>query len=172
MSFSENISEFLDKQIKEKELYLRRGLELARYPIQSKEINEVAAAFAKAQGEFPAISKGTKGFNYKYAELSNILNMVRPVLAQHDLYFQQYMTRDNMLHTRIGHVSGQWFESQFVIPIPTEKEFYEIGGKKTSYMQEIGSRRTYARRYEAITMLGIHPEGEDDDGRGYVSKQY
>ena len=72
------------------------------------------------------------------------------------------MTLDGILHTRIGHASGQFFESQYKIPVPTETEF-SASNKKTSYMQELGSRRTYVRRYEILAILGINPEGEDSD---------
>ncbi len=159
----QSLAAVLEKIIKEKELYLKRGIELTFHPTQSDTINEISAALSKAQGEFSPLAKNTKGYNYKYTELACLLTMVIPILSNNQLAFTQYMTKDNILHTRISHSSGQWIESQFQIPMPSEKEFNETSGKKTSYMQEIGCRRTYARRYEALAILGIHPEGDDTD---------
>jgi hypothetical protein len=152
----------IEKVIKERDMYLKRGLELASYPHYSGSLDEMYPAFAEAQGEFPSIVKEKKGYGYKYAELSSVLNLVIPVLSKHGLNLTQYMTRDCILHTRIGHASGQFFESQYKIPVPTEAEF-SSSNKKTSYMQELGSRRTYVRRYEILAILGINPEGEDSD---------
>jgi len=157
------LSIMIDTITKQRDLYLKRGLELASFPHQSSETALVFEAFAAAQGEFPSIIKLKQGYGYKYAELSHVLAMVTPVLSKNGLHFTQYMSRDNILHSRIGHSSGQYFESQYKIPALSEEEF-SSSSRKTSYMQELGSRRTYIRRYEALALLGIHPEGEDTDG--------
>lgn len=157
-----NSALLIQQLIKEKELYFQRGMELKNKPLRSPEVNEVFAAFSKAQGEFTPIVKGTKGFNYKYAELCDILDMVRPVLSKYDLHLSQSMSSATLMHTRIGHSSGQFFESQWEIALPNHET-----GSKMSYMQELGSRRTYARRYEALSILGLHPQGEDDDAAPY-----
>lgn len=159
-----DIAIILDKVTKERDMYLKRGLELSYHPHQSTSVAEVFEAFSTAQGEFPAITKGKQGYGYKYAELSSVLGIIIPILSKHGLHFTQYITRDTILHTRIGHKSGQFFESQYRIPLPTPEEFSHEK-KKTSYMQELGSRRTYVRRYEALAILGLNPEGEDNDAR-------
>ena len=153
----------IDRIIKERDLYLKRGLEIARYPHQSTALDEIYSAFATAQGEFPPITKGKSGYGYKYAELSTVLGLVIPILSKHGLHLTQYMTRNSILHTRIGHSSGQFFESQYLLPVPTQQEF-EVVNKKKSYMQELGTIRTYVRRYETLAILGIQPENEDTDG--------
>ena len=149
----------MQQLIKEKEQYLRRGLELANRPLQSQEVDKIYAAFGKAQGEFTAIIKNTKGFNYKYADLADIIDMVRPVFDKYGLHISQYMYGKKDMHTRIGHDSGQFFESQWELPIPEENSY----SGKMSFMQECGSRRTYARRQELLSILGLQPSGEDDD---------
>ena len=159
-----DIALVVDKIIKERDSYLKRGLELASYPHQSTKVDEIYSAFATAQGEFPPITKGKSGFGYKYAELSTVLGLIVPILSKHGLHITQYMTRNNILHTRIGHSSGQYFESQYSLPIPTQQAFEE-GNKKKSYMQELGTIRTYVRRYEAIALLGINPEDDTDGAR-------
>jgi len=153
------LSNLIGQLVKEKEQYLRRGLELAQHPFQSAEVDKVYAAFSKAQGAFTAIIKNTKGYNYRYAELSDILEMVRPILAKYGLHLSQYMSSKTTMHTRIGHDSGQWFASQWEVPMPQEGTTQT----KMSFMQELGSRRTYARRYEVLSILGLQPQGEDND---------
>jgi len=158
-----DISTVLDRVTKERDLYLKRGLELASYPAQSPVTKEVFMAFAQAQGKFPSIAKEKQGYGYKYAELSSVLSHIIPILSEHGLHFTQYTTRKNILHTRIGHASGEYFESQYEMPFPTQEEFLQTNKKKTSYMQELGTIRTYTRRYEALALLGIHPD-DDTDG--------
>lgn len=157
-----NLAIVIGQLIQENKQYFQRGMELAKHPLQSPEVNEVYAAFAQAQGDFTAITKDTKGYNYTYADLATILDSVRPVLSKYGLHLSQYSSAGRKLHTRIGHKSGQFFESQFEVPYPTENS-----QSKMNFMQEIGSRRTYARRYEVLSILGLAPKGEDDDAAGY-----
>lgn len=155
-----DLSLIIDKIIKERDLYYKRGLELASYPHQSPKTEDVFAAFSQAQGEFPKITKDTQGYGYKYADLSKILSTITPILGKHGLHITQFITRNDMLHTRIGHSSGQYFESQCKLPNPPA----DTSGKR-NYMQELGSQRTYIRRYEILALLGINPEGDDQDGK-------
>lgn len=154
----------LQSLIADRDDFLKRGIALATYPMQSKETADVFTAFSTAQSLFPNVSKDTQGYGYKYADLSAVLRPIIPILSEHGLHFTQYTTRKNMLHTRIGHSSGQFFESQCEMPFPTPEEFSNLN-KKTSYIQELGSIRTYIRRYEALAILGINPAGEDTDAR-------
>ena len=158
----DNISTVLDRVTKERDLYLKRGLELASYPTQSPVVKEVFTAFAQAQAKFPSIAKEKQGYGYKYAELSSVLSSTLPILAEFELHFTQYTTRKNILHTRIGHSSGEYFESQYEMPFPTPEEFSAKNTKKTSYMQELGTIRTYTRRYEALALLGLQPDDDTD----------
>lgn len=157
------MNDLITQILKERDIYLKRGLELASYPQQSPAVEEVFEAFSQAQGEFPAVTKAQKGYGYRYADLATILATVRPHLSKYGLHFTQYITRDSILHTRVGHKSGQYFESQYKMPTLTEEAFARLN-KKTTYMQELGSRRTYIRRYEALAILGLNPDGEDTNG--------
>lgn len=164
----------LDKVTRERDLYLKRGLELRAeidhlknesfYPIQTNELNEVFTALAEAQGEFPLIQKDSMNYNkQKYASLEYILQQIKPILKKYKLNFHQYFTGRNTLHTRIGHSSGQFFESQYQVYFPTRVEHKESKSTRP-YEQELGCIRTYVRRYEAVAILGIQPGGEDTDG--------
>jgi len=175
----------LDKITKQRDDYLKRGHELKReleeaksyivdikkklevantgYPYHSEKLDEVFTAFSKAQGDFPAIArnKKLKHRNSKYASLGGVLEAIIPSLAKNGLHITFIITRTNVLHTRIGHSSGQFFESHYTIPFPTEKEFLE-NNRGGIYMQGLGTIRTYCRRYESYGILGISPDTDTD----------
>jgi len=150
------------EEVYKKELEAYKKQILSSHATQSVLTNEVYTAFAVAQGSFPAIVKDKQGYGYKYANFAVMLGTILPILSRHGLSFSQYTTPDNVCHTRIQHTSGQFFESQYIIPFPTREEF-KVENKKTSYMQELGTIRTYTKKYEAFGILGIHPE-DDTDG--------
>ena len=88
------------------------------------------------------ISKKTQGYNYRYADLSTILDVIRKPLADADLV--------PIVITRLYHVSGQYVESSLAIK-PNKQD-----------AQGCGSSITYARRYSVLAILNLAPE--DDDG--------
>jgi len=122
----------------------------------SEQVNELATALAKAQGEFKPIPKNrtitipNRG-PYAYAELPAILEVVRPTLSKHGLAIIQAIDHAEalVLLTRLTHSSGQWVES--VHPL----RHYEKP-------QEFGSALTYARRYALTALLGVAAEDDDD----------
>jgi hypothetical protein len=59
---------------------------------KSESIAALAAAMAEAQGEMENASKKSTNphFKSKYADLAEILNTVRPVLARHGLSVVQF----------------------------------------------------------------------------------
>jgi hypothetical protein len=157
--------ELVERLYKEKDSYLKRAIDLARYPLESSAVDAISAAFVSAQSEFRAISKDSQGYNYKYANLEDILSRVIPVLTKHGLALSQMMDRDNILHTRLRHESGQWFESQVKFIEPKAEEVVTRDGKTKNFMQAWGGNKTYIRRYEICALLGIQPGGEDDDAQ-------
>jgi hypothetical protein len=94
-------------------------------------------------------------YSYKYADLSDILSIVQPILLRNDLMLTHSTLpgangRDQLI-TRLVHVkSGESEES--IIELP------EYSGP-----QELGSLLTYFRRYEVCLILGIQAD-EDEDG--------
>jgi len=116
-------------------------------------INEIGAAFAKAQLELqnPPKNKENPHFKSKYVDLSDGLEVIRKTFGKHGLSFvQATKAHENViiLHTRIIHSSGQWIEST-----------YPVSGLEKH--QAMGSALTYARRYALFAMVGV--AGEDDD---------
>jgi hypothetical protein len=120
-------------------------------------IDQIAAALALAQGQLtnpPKTKTAHVGkYKYRYADLAEIIEHVRPTLAKHELAFVQLTARgegSNTLVTRLLHKSGQYLESTY--PLPAQ-----------AAAQEMGSAITYARRYSLCAILGIAAD-EDDDG--------
>lgn len=125
----------------------------------NRDINEVAKALSMAQGEFDEVFKGKTAdagkYEYNYADLADVLRAVRAPLTKAGLALTQlFRTIDEStmaVETLLLHSSGQYLRSVFVVP--------SRGG-----IQAIGSAITYARRYSALAILGVHPTNDDDDG--------
>lgn len=124
---------------------------------RSTELNELFSALAKAQADMQSARMASTNpyFKTKYADLEEIVNASRPCLTKHGLtVIQQIMTHDDgqsMLHTILGHSSGQYIESRMRI-IPPKND-----------IQTLGSYITYLRRYTYASLVCV-VQGEDDDG--------
>ena len=126
----------------------------------SEQINEIATALAKAQGEMtnPTFNKTNPHFKSSYADLSSVLNAVRPALAKNGIALMQMTGMEEagvVLYTRLTHISGQWIES--VYPVTAS-------GKH----QEIAAALTYAKRLSLSAIAGV--AGEDDDDGNEADK--
>jgi len=123
----------------------------------SEQINELAAALAKAQGEMENVKKTSENpyFKSKYASLDAVWDTVRPILAKNGISVIQGPTRtegsDVGVTTMLLHSSGQWIRSSLALP---------IGDKQTA--QSVGSAITYGRRYGLSAMVGVASEEDDD----------
>ena len=128
----------------------------------SEPMAEWAAAFVAAQSEMPDIPKSktatipTKSggsFKYSYADLPDIIEKVRPVLAKHGLAIGQSVEPVNGgigLLTRIFHKAGH-VETFGPVVLP--------GGGDA---RAAGSAITYARRYGLCAALNIAADEDDD----------
>lgn len=128
-------------------------------PYQSKDIKDLVAALAKAQGQYPSVGADRENpyFKSNYADLNMILKAIRPALEKNGLSLTQdtRFTQDGatILHTRLWHATGQWLETRArIVPV-----------KNTP--QEYGSTLTYNKRYSAMALLGvtIDKDPTDDD---------
>lgn len=127
--------------------------------MQSDNINELATALARAQGEIENASKASVNphFRSKYADLAECLNTVRPVFSKHGLAVTQFPSYENgivSVTTVLTHASGQWMKG--VISAPVSKQD----------AQGVGSATTYCRRYALAAVAGIAQE--DDDANSAV----
>src|SRR5690606_5046548 len=113
-----------------------------------EQINELAAALAKAQGELENASKSTNNphFKTKFADLAEILNTVRPVFAAHGLSVSQCPSFEAgivSVETVLMHSSGQWMSSTISAPVSKQDA------------QGVGSAITYCRRYSLAAVAGV-----------------
>jgi hypothetical protein len=123
-------------------------------------MNKLFAAMAKA---FPEIEGATKdsnnpAFKSKYADLSSVVEAIKPALIKHGLFFAQ-LTHEQQggvcIETVVCHDSGEQMSfGKLFVP----------AGKQDA--QGYGSALTYARRYSLMTAFGVCPE--DDDGNAAV----
>lgn len=126
----------------------------------SPQIEELAAALAKAQGAVAGVikahtarvvSKRTQArYTYTYADLASVLDACRRPLADNGLALI-HRPQGRQIETLLLHSSGQWLLSTMPLLV----------GERPG-PQDFGSALTYARRYATMALLGI--AAEDDDG--------
>ena len=132
----------------------------------SDSIGSLAAALARAQVELinPEKSmvatirpegRGAAEQIFRYAPLSDGLNIIRKTLGQHEIATLQSTLVDETaglirLKTVLAHSSGEWISSDWPV-CPLE----DLASPK-----RMGAALTYARRYALFALVGI--AGEDD----------
>ena len=115
-------------------------------------------AIAGFQQEVPVIHKDTQGYDYTYADLPKIFEIINPLLKKHNLGFMQPI-EGNSIKTIVFHTeTGESIESIASIP-------QEVQLKGMNDFQVLGSAITYIRRYAISSMLGLVTD-EDNDASG------
>lgn len=123
----------------------------------------LCSAMAAAFGEIEGATKSANNphFKTKYADLTAVIEAIKPALINHGLFFTQHpkpsekgITVETVLHHANGdHLSlGELF-------VPANKQD----------AQGFGSALTYARRYALVTAFGVPVE--DDDGNAAARGQ-
>ena len=124
---------------------------------KSSEINELAKALSMFQGAVIDAAKDKKGYNFKYADLSSILEIARPLLVKNGLSVSQMPSTGGngecIVETCLMHESGQYMSSQLKMGVSLVKNLSEA--------QSFGSVLTYCRRYALAAVLGI-TQADDD----------
>ena len=119
------------------------------------EYDKIGPALVAAIAEVPTIPKNAQAYGYKYATLDDILTVVKPILAKHNLALIQPLTGEG-LETIIMHESGQCIRETVTLPSMSEN-------KKMNAAQAVGATITYMRRYALSSILCISTD-EDSDG--------
>lgn len=122
---------------------------------RSEQINELAAALAKAQGLIEHATKDAKNphFGSKYATLAAVKDACGKPFADNGLAVWQSPSADGnivRMVTVIVHSSGQWIESDAL----------QVQARDAS-PQAVGSAITYLRRYQLASVAGIAPDDDD-----------
>lgn len=132
---------------------------------QSETIIKLAQALAKAQAEMGGAVKESNNpfFKSSYADLTSVIKAIKEPFANNGLAYVQFPINGEHsmgVVTRIMHESGEWLESQYLLPLTKNDP------------QAAGSAITYARRYSLQSMAGI-PAVDDDGEMAMVrSKSY
>jgi hypothetical protein len=123
----------------------------------SNDINELAGALAKAQGEITGALKDSSNpfFKSKYSDLASCWDACRQALSKNGLAVMQAPWTDptsghGFLRTTLMHASGQWMHADLAL------------NPKDDTSQAVGSAITYARRYALCAFVGVAQV--DDDG--------
>ena len=127
----------------------------------SEQINELATALAKAQGEITGALKDSANpfFKSKYADLASCWDACRGPLSRNGLSVLQPAESDDggvTVTTTLLHSSGQWVRSALRLQ------------PKDWSPQGVGSAISYGRRYGLTAMIGIAQV--DDDGNAASGK--
>jgi len=125
--------------------------------LMSDQIDQLATALAKAQGEMSVAGKNQKNpfFKSNYADFEAIIAASRPALSKYGLSVVQspFATEaGSFLETVLLHSSGQWIKSRAMHqPAKTD-------------VQSLSSYNTYLKRMCYTSLIGVAVGDEDDDG--------
>lgn len=127
----------------------------------AKEFKTWVEAFIDFQAHIPPIGKtataNTGKFSYSYAQLDEILEIIRKPLTSHGLALTWRMNVDAEHHVETLSLSLLWRDTAVMTSMcllnPSQPP------------QQRGSEQTYLRRYLLLGLLGIQPTNEDDDGQ-------
>ena len=112
---------------------------------------ELIKALIEFQRECPIIYKSTQGYGYKYADMSQIISTIQPLLTKNDLcisYDIENTTENNIVVTcNLIHKTGAFFKNTL-----QEKVFLMKGQNE---LQCKGSVITYLRRYTLSALLNL-----------------
>lgn len=122
---------------------------------KSESIKEIATALCRFQGAVEKIKKTAVNpfFKSKYADLADILDVIRQPMVDAGLSFVQFPKGQHELETMLMHTSGEWMA-----------ETYEMTPTKND-PQGLGSVITYQRRYALGAILGLNIDADDDGNK-------
>ena len=134
--------------------------------IKSETTNQIFPALIKARQDIAAVSRAKSGYDYKYASLDDVLNMLKEVLPRYGLGFVQFPEttegKDGVT-TIIIHDSGEYIGARY--------EMDATPVKGTNVTQQKGASITYTRRYSLCAAFGIATEEDTDGAVGKPSAQ-
>ncbi len=134
----------------------------------SADVADLVAALSKAQGAFHEIPKNKTGkvrgtttrgqsyeYEYKYADIADVLRVCRPVLSSNGLAVVQLSETKGKavtVTTMLMH-GNQWIRTTITANVPDSRG---------SWVQELGKIITYLRRYALCAMIGVQAEEDVD----------
>lgn len=158
MEENKNIEEIIEVE------EIQKQGELVSYKTSASTEN-IDKALLDFNKEVESIEKGEVNPFFKnfYCSLDQIISYVRPILAKHDLYLQQFPIYggEGMLSVKtiLKHSSGEYIMSDSM-PIKFGKTAQDFGGTNT-----------YLRRYSLSSILGLSFEKDSDGNENKVSTE-
>lgn len=117
---------------------------------RSESIKELSKALVEFHKKVGKVIKDAKGYNYRYATLSNILDVIQDPLNECGLSVIQLPQGDHELMTILSHISGEFISNTSRMT------------PKQDDPQGRGSCITYQRRYSIGAVLCINIDDDDD----------
>ena len=122
-----------------------------------KKPETLASAYAKAFAEIDRALKSSSNphFKSKYADITAVIDSIKPALVKHGLFFVQrphFHEAGVSVETILKHEHSEAFMDLGCVVVPVDR----------NNAQGYGSALTYARRYGLVTAFGVPTE--DDDG--------
>ena len=121
-----------------------------------------------AMQEMSNPKKDTNAYNYKYAQLDQVLGIVRPALQAHGMDIRWQQRKET-----ISYIDGRertiYVQELFVFDANEERLLDTRPLDFTVPIQDRGSEETYLRRYALQSVFAL--AAEDDDGAEINAKQ-
>jgi hypothetical protein len=139
----------------ERLLAMRRELKAER---AKEEFDKAMAGF---QQQCPTIEKKKQGYNYKYADLTDIVEHVKEILAKNGFSYT-FDTDEGenavIVYCKVKHIAGHIETSKARITLESTM--------KMNASQKSGAAMTYGKRYAFCNAFGILTGDEDTDASG------
>ena len=114
--------------------------------------SNILQKIAQVSLEMPAMKKNTQGYNYKYFDINQMLEVMKPVLAKHEISLLQPLV----------HVDGKpAIETIVVDNTNGDSQSWTTPLLELNDAQKMGGCVTYFRRYALQSLFSL--EAEDDD---------
>lgn len=124
---------------------------------KSDQIDQLATALAKAQGDLVSAKKESKGHGYTYSDLSTVIESIKAVFPKNNLSYSQLVGNSTegtaSVTTIIMHASGQYIGQEASIRVPEMRGINET--------QKVGAALSYLRRYTLQALSGMASEDSD-----------
>jgi hypothetical protein len=102
------------------------------------------------QKEVGKLVKDTKGYNYKYYDINQLLEKLQPLFDKHNILCTQPLLNGKVKTILKDMDSDKHLVSEIKLPEGVDP-------------QKLGSAITYFRRYTLVSLLAL--QAEDDDGK-------
>jgi hypothetical protein len=159
MEFLKQYNQLIQEQVKQ------QTPEVPKQAYRSTEINEMAEALSKAQGDYEPLNLGDINTytHDKYALFDDIIRSVRPALVKNGLTLTQIKESCDgytMLYSELIHTSGQWLKASTRI-IPPQDDLNQL--------ESIINRH---KKIDAMALLNITAKNDpfDDDAELAMQK--